>query len=95
MLGKDINGYIIKTFKGSGSFGSVYSCEKDGITYAIKIFNYSYVFSEFSKGTDNRITREIKALKSVNHPNVVSYVDDGEFVDNGVKYLYVMTMLME
>lgn len=90
MLGKDINGYIIKTFKGSGSFGSVYSCEKDGITYAIKIFNYSYVFSEFSKGTDNRITREIKALKSVNHPNVVSYVDDGEFVDNGVKYLYVI-----
>ena len=49
MLGKDINGYIIKTFKGSGSFGSVYSCEKDGITYAIKIFNYSYVFSNFLK----------------------------------------------
>ena len=90
MLGKVINGYIIKNFKGSGSFGSVYSCEKDGNIYAIKIFNFSYVFSEFSKGTDNRITREIKALKSVNHPNVVSYVDDGEFIDNGVKYLYVV-----
>ncbi len=90
MLGKVINGYIIKSFKGSGSFGSVYSCEKNGNTYAIKIFNFSYVFSEFSKGTDNRITREIKALKSVNHPNVVSYVDDGEFMDNGVKYLYVV-----
>lgn len=90
MLGKVINGYIIKSFKGSGSFGSVYSCEKNGNTYAIKIFNFSYVFSEFSKGTDNRITREIKALKSVNHPNVVSYVDDGEFIDNGVKYLYVV-----
>ena len=90
MLRKVINGYIIKSFKGSGSFGSVYSCEKNGNTYAIKIFNFSYVFSEFSKGTDNRITREIKALKSVNHPNVVSYVDDGEFMDNGVKYLYVV-----
>lgn len=90
MLGKNINGYIMKDFKGSGSFGSVYSCEKDRKIYAIKIFNFSYVFSEFSKGLDNRITREIKALKSVNHPNVVSYVDDGEFIDNGVKYLYVV-----
>lgn len=90
MLGKNINGYIIKEFKGSGSFGSVYSCECDGKIYAIKIFNFSYVFSEFSRGTDNRVTREIQALKLVNHPNVVSYVDDGEFVDNGVKYLYVV-----
>lgn len=90
ILGKNINGYIMKDFKGSGSFGSVYSCEKDRKIYAIKIFNFSYVFSEFSKGLDNRITREIKALKSVNHPNVVSYVDDGEFIDNGVKYLYVV-----
>ena len=90
MLGKTINGYRIKDFKGSGSFGSVYSCEKGGNIYAIKIFNFSYVFSEFSKGTDNRITREIKALKSVNHPNVVSYIDDGEFIDNDVKYLYVI-----
>lgn len=90
MLGKNINGYIMKEFKGSGSFGSVYSCEKSGKTYAIKLFNFSYVFSEFSKGTDNRITREITALKSVNHPNVVSYIDDGYFIENGVKYLYVV-----
>lgn len=90
MIGRNINGYIIKEFKGSGSFGSVYSCEKDGVVYAIKIFNYSFVFSEFSKGNDNRITREIMALKSVSHPNVVSYIGDGEFVDNSVKYLYVI-----
>lgn len=90
MLGKNINGYIIKDFKGNGSFGTVYSCEKNGITYAIKIFSFSFVFAEFAKGNDNRITREIIALKSVSHPNVVSYIDDGEFIDNGVKYLYVI-----
>lgn len=90
MLGRNINGYIIKDFKGSGSFGTVYSCEKDGKLYAIKIFSFSFVFSEFAKGNDNRITREIMALKSVSHLNVVSYIDDGEFIDNSVKYLYVI-----
>ena len=58
--------------------------------YAIKIFNFDYVFKQFSSGSDNRITREINALKAVNHPNVVSYVDDGSFIDNGVNYLYVV-----
>lgn len=90
VIGRNINGYVIKEFKGSGSFGTVYSCEKNGVVYAIKIFSFSFVLTEFSKGNDNRITREITALKSVSHPNVVSYVDDGEFVDNGVKYLYVI-----
>ena len=90
MLGTNINGYIIKEFKGSGSFGSVYTCEKEGILFAIKIFNYNYVFSEFRKGPDNRVVREIIALKSVSHPNVVSYVDDGVFTYNGVQYLYVI-----
>lgn len=41
---KTINGYIIREFKGSGSYGSVYSCEKDSKVYAIKIFNFDYVF---------------------------------------------------
>ncbi|MEG2764709.1 MAG: serine/threonine-protein kinase [Acidaminococcaceae bacterium] len=90
MLNRNINGYVIKNFKGSGSFGTVYSCEKNEKTYAIKIFSFSFVFAEFSKGDDNRITREITALKSVAHPNIVSYIDDGEFFDNGVKYLYVI-----
>lgn len=90
MIGKVIDGYTIIEFKGSGSFGTVYSCKKDERTYALKVFNYSYVFSEFSKGNDNRITREITALKSVKHPNVVSYIGDGAFTDNGVKYLYVV-----
>lgn len=90
MIGKNINGYEIKDFKGSGSFGSVYSCEKNGIVYAIKIFNSAYVHSEFSRGDDNRITREIQALKYVNDPSVVAYVDDGSYIDNSIKYFYVV-----
>lgn len=30
VIGRNINGYVIKEFKGSGSFGTVYSCEKMG-----------------------------------------------------------------
>ena len=95
MLGKIVNGYTLTAFKGSGSFGSVYVCQKNNSTYAMKIFNLAYVFNEFLKGEDNRITREIAALKSVNHPNVVSYVDDGSFTDNGVEYFYVVMDYIE
>ena len=40
VIGRNINGYVIKEFKGSGSFGTVYSCEKNGVVYAIKIFSF-------------------------------------------------------
>ena len=90
MIGKNINGYKITDFKGSGSFGSVYVCEKDSNKYAIKIFNSNYVYNQFSTGDDNRITREIQALKTVDHPNVVSYIDEGLYDENGVTYVYVI-----
>lgn len=90
MIGKEINGYKLIEFKGNGTFGSVYKCEKNGNVYAIKIFNAQYIFDEFSRGDDNRITREIEALKSISHPNVVSYVDDGDYCENGIKYIYVV-----
>ena len=91
MLGKIVNGYTLTAFKGSGSFGSVYVCQKNNSTYAMKIFNLAYVFNEFLKGEDNRITREIAALKSVNHPNVVSYMQFEDTTTAEVKfkqYLY-------
>lgn len=63
---KQINGYQLIEFKGKGTYGSVYKCEKDGDIYAMKIFSADFVYSEFSKGNDNRISREIEALKLVN-----------------------------
>ena len=90
MIGKKVNGYEFIEFKGSGSFGSVYLCKKESNLYAVKVFNIEYVYTEFSKGADNRITREIGALKIVNHPNVVSYIDEGVFEENGLKYVFVV-----
>ena len=87
MVGKNINGYEIIEFRGKGSFGTVYKCQKDSCIYAMKIFARDYVFAEFSKGVDNRITREIEALKKVNSEYVAGYVDDGMFTDNGWEYI--------
>lgn len=90
MVGKHINGYTLVDFKGKGTFGSVYKCEKDNCTFAMKIFAADFVFNEFLNGADNRITREIEALKLVDSENVVRYVDDGSFIDNNSKYYYVV-----
>lgn len=95
MIGKNINGYEIIEFKGKGSFGTVYKCQKENCTYAMKIFAIDYVFSEFAKGEDNRITREIEALKKVHSDYVAGYVDDGTFVDNGWEYIYVVMDFVE
>lgn len=90
MTGKSIDGYALEEFKGKGTFGSVYRCQKDGNIYAMKIFSADFVFGEFQNGSDNRITREIAALKLVNSPQVVKYIDDGNFIDNGWQYYYVV-----
>jgi len=90
MAYKQIGNYNIIEFIGKGTFGSVYKCEKDGIFYAMKIFAADFVYSEFLKGNDNRITREIEALKAVTSEFVAKYIDDGSFDDNNWKYYYVI-----
>lgn len=95
MIGKKINGYEIIEFKGKGSFGTVYKCQKDNHIYAMKIFARDYIFAEFAKGTNNRITREIEALKKVHGRYVAGYIDDGAFMDNGWEYIYVIMEFVE
>lgn len=95
MIGKIIDGFELLDFKGKGTFGSVYQCKKDNQIYAMKIFASDFVFAEFSKGNDNRITREIDALKVVNSKFVVKYIADGSFIDNKWKYFYVVMDYVE
>jgi serine/threonine-protein kinase len=95
MVGRNINGYEIVEFRGKGSFGTVYKCCKDNRVFAMKIFAIDYVCSEFAKGKDNRITREIKALKKVKSKYVAGYIDDGIFSDNGWEYIYVIMDFVE
>lgn len=91
MKGKLINGYKIIDLVGKGQFGTVYKCEKEGNIYAIKVFNLDYVYNEFKRhGNDNRVTREIAALKIVCHENVIKMFDEGIFKDNSQYYVYVV-----
>jgi len=90
MLNKEIDGYKIIEFIGKGTFGSVYKCEKNGETHAMKVFSADFIYQEFTKGSDNRITREIEALKAVNSKNVAKYIDDGNFEENNWTYFYVV-----
>lgn len=91
MKGKIINGYEIIDFVGKGQFGTVYKCQKENTIYAIKIFNLDYVYSEFrTNGSDNRITREMQALRMVEHENVIKLADDGFFKENSQVYVYVV-----
>lgn len=96
MKGKIINGFEVLDFIGKGQFGTVYKCQKQNNIYAIKIFNIDYVFNEFrANGNDNRITREIQALKLVNHENVIKLIEDGIFEDNNQCYVYILMEYLE
>lgn len=96
LIGFKIGDYTIIDYLGKGSFGTVYKCEKDEGIYAIKIFNLEYVFQEFkNNGEDNRITREINALKGVDHPNVIKIVNHGEFKSNNQSYIYIIMEYLE
>ena len=96
MNGRIINSYKILDFVGKGQFGTVYKCEKAGNIYAIKIFNLDYVYSELKMhGEDNRVTREIQALKIVDHENVIKMIDEGIFEENSQFYVYVVMEYLE
>lgn len=89
----DIDGYTTKPewFLGKGSFGSVYKVEKDGMFYAMKIFQTEYLMAEYK----DRLDREIKAIQKITHPNVVKFHSYGTFVDNEFEYFYIVMDLIE
>lgn len=82
-----IDGYKVIKPLGQGTFGQTWMVEKDGTTYALKLFK-----NEMIRSNDDvrRIGREIQALKKVNHPNVVKYVSDGSYVQGFDKYRYLV-----
>lgn len=89
----NINGYITKPewFIGKGSFGSVYKAEKAGKFFAMKVFQSELLQTEYK----DRLSREIKAIQKINHPNVVKFYDFGKFKDKEFEYFYIVMDLVE
>lgn len=90
-LGNTFNGYKFIEVIGGGSFGTVYKVEKEGLTYAAKVFSDAYVKQEF-KEEDNRIAREIAALKKTNGEELINYIDDFAVKGYNDEIFYVVVM---
>lgn len=87
-----INGYTILEALGQGTFGKTYLVEKDDMKYALKVFKNEMIRS---RDDVKRIEREIQSLKTVNHHNVVKYVDDGIYTEGFDKYRYLVMEFSE
>ena len=69
---KNVGGYILRQVLGSGAFGIVHLAEKNGQTFAIKAYNFKAISSGINpEKVVELITNEIKALSSLNHPNIM------------------------
>jgi len=74
----DIAGYLIHEELGSGGMGRVYRAERiaDKKHVAIKVMLAQAVVHENAR---QRFQREIHMTKSLRHPNVVAYLDNGTY----------------
>jgi transitional endoplasmic reticulum ATPase len=81
--------YSVMLFIKQGSNAETYRVKgKDGKLYFLKLFNYAkHHRSAF--GSENNLL-EIEFLKSINHPNIVSYKDSGELVFEGKKFGFLV-----
>ena len=95
---KYYNEYKFVSFLGSGAFSKIELVEKDGIKYAMKIIDKSFLQSqkniEFDKegniivnsSFENAI-KEIAILKKTNHPNKIKLYEILYFKKNKIIYL--------
>lgn len=71
--GTTVGPYEIVDLVGSGGFGSLYRVRRDEKTYALKLAHVRMadVCAEDRADREERIDREIAALKTLRHPNIV------------------------
>ena len=81
--------YKVLLFVKQGFYAETYRVKgNDGKLYFLKLFNYSQLHkSAFDE--DNNIL-EIELVKTIQHPNLVTYKDSGEIVIENKKYAYLV-----
>ncbi len=91
--GSTISGrYLVGAELGGGAFGAVYAVAESGKRYALKVLR-----REFGNGKEwdlnacaNLFIQEMRALITLDHPNVVKIIDHGR---DGKIFYYVMEFL--
>lgn len=81
--------YSVMLFIKKGSNAETYRVKgKDGKLYFLKLFNYAKLHRSAFDSENNLL--EIEFLKSIKHPNIVSYKDSGELIYEGKKFGYLV-----
>jgi transitional endoplasmic reticulum ATPase len=81
--------YSVMLFIKQGSNAETYRVKgKDGKLYFLKLFNYAKLHRSAFDSENNLL--EIEFLKSIKHPNIVSYKDSGELIFEGRKYGFLV-----
>jgi len=81
--------YSVILFIKQGSNAETYRVKgKDGKLYFLKLFSYSKLHRSAFDSENNLL--EIEFLKSIKHPNIVSYKDSGELIYEGKKFGYLV-----
>jgi transitional endoplasmic reticulum ATPase len=81
--------YTVMLFIKHGSNAETYRVKgKDGKLYFLKLFNYAKLHRSAFDSESNLL--EIEFLKSINHPNIVTYKDSGELIYEGKKFGYLV-----
>jgi transitional endoplasmic reticulum ATPase len=81
--------YSVMLFIKQGSNAKTYRVKgKDGKLYFLKLFNYAKLHRSAFDSENNLL--EIEFLKSIKHPNIVSYKDSGELIYEGKKFGFLV-----
>jgi transitional endoplasmic reticulum ATPase len=81
--------YFVVFFIKHGSNAETYRVKgKDGKLYFLKLFNYAKLHRSAFDSENNLL--EIEFLKSIKHPNIVSYKDCEELIFEGQKYVFLV-----